>query len=66
MSGANDCMKKGLAILAKGNVVSSTDQLLSPDTSKQIEDLMVQFFKDPSITPEAAQKSFADIISKAD
>jgi glucose/mannose transport system substrate-binding protein len=66
LSAANDCMKKGLEILAKGNTVTSTDQLLSPDTSKQIEDLMVEFFKDPSITTEAAQKRFADIIASAD
>ena len=66
LSAANDCMKKGLAILAKGGLVESTDQLLSPDTAKQMEDLMVEFFKDMSITPDAAQKRFADIIAAAD
>ena len=66
LAAANDCMKKGLDILAKGNVIPGTDQLLTPDTSKQIEDLLVEFFKDPSITAEAAQKKFAEIIAAAE
>ena len=66
LAAANDCMKKGLDILAKGNVIESTDQLLSADSQKQKEDLFSQFFADPSMTPEAAQKKFAEIISKAD
>ncbi|MCL6652704.1 ABC transporter substrate-binding protein [Agrobacterium rubi] len=63
---ANDCMKKGLDILAKGNVLASTDQLISADTQKQKEDLMSEFFANASLTAEAAQKRFADIISSAD
>ncbi|KQO83590.1 ABC transporter substrate-binding protein [Rhizobium sp. Leaf262] len=63
---ANDCMKKGLAILAKGSVLPSTDQLISADTQKQKEDLMSEFFANASLTAEAAQKRFADIISSAD
>jgi glucose/mannose transport system substrate-binding protein len=66
LAAANDCMKKGLAILAKGNVLPSTDQLLSADTQKQKEDLFSQFFANPSMTPEAAQKRYAEIISSAD
>ncbi|MGG7517631.1 ABC transporter substrate-binding protein [Allorhizobium undicola] len=63
---ANDCMKKGLAIVAKGNALISTDQLLSADTQKQKEDLFSQFFANPSMTPDAAQKRFVEIISSAD
>ena len=66
LSAANDCMKKGLDILAKGNVIPGTDQLLTPDTSKQVEDLFAEFFKDASMTPDAAQKRFADIIASAE
>ncbi len=66
LSAANDCMKKGLEVLAKGNILSSTDQLLSPDTQKQKEDLFSQFFANESMTPEAAQKRFSDIIAAAD
>ena len=66
LAAANDCMKKGLDILAKGNVVTSTDQLVTQDTQKQLEDLMSQFFANTSMTPEDAQKRFAAIFAKAD
>jgi glucose/mannose transport system substrate-binding protein len=66
LEAANDCMRKGLDILAKGNVTTSTDQLISQDTQKQLEDLMAQFFASPSMTTEAAQKRFAEIIASAD
>ena len=33
LEAANDCMKKGLEILKKGNIVEGTDQLLSPRRS---------------------------------
>jgi glucose/mannose transport system substrate-binding protein len=66
ISAANDCMKTGLEILAKGNIVTSSDQLASPDTTKQIEDLFAEFFANTTMTPEAAQKRFADIIAAAD
>lgn len=66
LAAANDCMKKGLDILAKGNVIEGTDQLLSADSQKQKEDLFSEFFANPSMTPEAAQKRFAEIIASAD
>ncbi len=66
LAAANDCMKKGLDILAKGNVIEGTDQLLSADSQKQKEDLFSEFFANPSITPEDAQKRFAEIIASAD
>ncbi len=62
---ANDCMKKGLAILASGNVIQWTDELLDPDSATQINDLFAQFFSDMSITPEAAQAQFAELIGSA-
>ena len=67
LAAANDCMKKGLAILAKGeaNIVTSTNQLITPDTNTQIEGLMTEFFSS-DMTPEDAQARFADIISSAD
>lgn len=43
-----------------------TNQLLTPDTTSQINDLFAEFFSDASITPEAAQARFVDIISRAD
>ncbi|WP_411037114.1 ABC transporter substrate-binding protein [Shinella sp. BYT-45] len=66
LAAANDCMKKGLDILAKGNVIEGTDQLLSADSQKQKEDLFSEFFANPGMTPEDAQKRFADIIASAD
>ncbi|WVT75114.1 ABC transporter substrate-binding protein [Sinorhizobium chiapasense] len=66
LTAANDCMKKGLEILAKGNVIQGTDQLLSADSQKQKEDLFSEFFANPSITPEDAQKRFAEIIAAAE
>ncbi len=66
LAAANDCMKKGLEILAKGNVVRSVNQLVSADTQKQLEDLFSEFFAKPSMTPVDAQKRFAAIIASAD
>ncbi|RUX77280.1 extracellular solute-binding protein, partial [Mesorhizobium sp. M7A.F.Ca.CA.004.08.2.1] len=66
LNAANDCMKKGLAILAKGAVMPWTDQLLSQDTQKQKEDLFAEFFAKPELTVEDAQKRFADLIASAD
>lgn len=65
LSTANDYMKKGLAILKAGNVIKSTDEMISPDTTTQINDLMSQFFNDMSITPADAQQKFAAIIGSA-
>ncbi|OLP61481.1 ABC transporter substrate-binding protein [Xaviernesmea oryzae] len=65
LNAANDCMKKGLDILAKGNVLKSTDELLSADIQKQKEDLFAEFFSS-SMSPQDAQKRFASIIASAD
>lgn len=66
LAAANDCMKKGLDILAKGNVVLGTDQMVSADTQKQMEDLFSEFFANESMTAEDAQKRFTDIIASAE
>lgn len=66
LNAANDCMKKGLAILEKGDVIASADQLVTPDTATQIEGMFTEFFSDMSITPEQAQERFAELIANAD
>jgi glucose/mannose transport system substrate-binding protein len=66
LEAANDCMKKGLAILAAGNTIKSTDTMLTPDTTTQTNTLFTEFFADPSITPADAQARFAEIIANAD
>lgn len=66
LEAANDCMKKGLEILAAGRMLPSGDQVFSADTQTQFNDLMVEFMKDPSISAEDAQKRYADIVENAD
>jgi glucose/mannose transport system substrate-binding protein len=66
LAAANDCMKKGLEILAAGNIIPDTNQLMTEDTNNQLNDLFVQFFSTPSMTPEDAQKRYAEIIASAD
>jgi glucose/mannose transport system substrate-binding protein len=66
LSAANDCMKKGLAILADGAILPDGNQVLSPDTTGQIEDLMVEFWNDKSFSAEDAQVEYARIIADAD
>ena len=66
LSAANDCMKKGLKILAAGNVLPDGVNAWSADTAGQIGDLMVEFWNDTSITAADAQARYADIIASAD
>ena len=66
LAAANDCMKKGLAILATGAILPDGNQTLSPDTQGQIEDLMTQFWSSDEISAEEAQKRYAEIIASAD
>jgi glucose/mannose transport system substrate-binding protein len=66
LAAANDCMKKGLEILASGNILPSGDMNLSPDTSGQIEDLMVEFWNSTTMTAAEAQAAYAEIIANAD
>lgn len=66
LTAANDCMQKGLEILAAGNILRSGDEVLSPDTQGQIEDLMVEFWNDPSYSAADAQARYAEIIADAD
>lgn len=61
LAAANDCMKKGLAILAEGNVKPGGDQIWSPDTIKQVEDLMVEFWKSDSMSAEQAHALWVQI-----
>ena len=66
LAAANDCMKKGLEILAAGNILPDGNQLLTQDTSNQINDLMVEFWNDQSITAEEVQERYAAIIEEAE
>jgi len=66
LSTANDCMQKGLKILADGKVLPTGNILFTRDTINQIDDLMVEFWNDTSITPEEVQAGYAKIIASAD
>ncbi len=66
LDAANDCMKKGLKILADGNILPDANQVLSADTQGQIEDLMVEFWSSEDLSAEEAQGRYADIIADAD
>jgi len=65
LSAANDCMQKGLEILASGGILPSGDMNQSADTSTQVEDLMAQFWSS-DMSAADAQAKYADIISNAD
>jgi glucose/mannose transport system substrate-binding protein len=65
-SKANACMQKALKLFADPTkVLPASESQLTSDTQQQIEDLMSEFFSDKSITVDAAQTRFADIISSA-
>ena len=55
-------MKKGLETLAAGNVIDSTDQLISPDAVGQVNDLLSEFFA-TDMAPADAQARFAEILT---
>ena len=67
LSAANECMKKGLKILDNpNNIIPDANQLLTSDTIGQIDDLLVEFWSDKSMSPAEAQNTYADIIANAD
>jgi len=67
LAAANDCMKKGLEILANpDNVLPSSEQTFSGDTQGEMDDLWQEFFSDTSISVEAAQARYVEIIANAD
>jgi len=66
LAAANDCMKKGLKILADGNILPDGVNAWTADTAGQIGDLMVEFWNDKSISAADAQARYAEIIAAAD
>lgn len=67
LSGANECMKKGLAILnGGGTIIQANNLYLTEDTTRQLEEVMVEAWNDQSITAETIQERYAEIIANAD
>jgi len=64
LNAANDCMKKGLKILADGNLIDSAEQYMTQDTLNQINDLFAEFMA-TEMTVEDAQKRFVGIVASA-
>ncbi len=62
LAAANDCMKKGLKILAGGNIVPAGDMVWSPDVQTQLGDLQAEFWKGQEMTPEEAQARYVEIL----
>ena len=66
LAAANDCMKKGLAILADPSKVFPGEiQMIDRDSLNQLRDNYNEFFANPAVTPEAAQARFVEIIKNA-
>jgi len=67
LSAANDCMKKGLAILDSPDriTVPNNTQMIDRDSVNQINDLMREFFSNPDMTIADAQAQFVEIIKNA-
>ena len=67
LNAANDCMKKGLAILDDPNKVPVPGpiQMVDRDTLNQINDLLNEFFSNPEMTAADAQAKFVELIGAA-
>lgn len=65
LSSASECMRKGLQILADGEILPSSNQGLSPDSQSQIEDLMSEFWSS-KMSAAVAQGAFVAIIADSE
>jgi glucose/mannose transport system substrate-binding protein len=66
LSAANDCMKKGLAILDGSTAVFPNDiQMIDRDSLNQINDLFTEFMANPDMAAADAQAKFVSIIEAA-
>ena len=56
----------GLDLLANGQTLPASEQLIAPDTITQLNDLMTEFWNTPSMTAAEVQQQYADIIASAE
>lgn len=61
----NECTQKGLDLLSGDNVLPDGNLLLTQDTITQTNDLITEFWNDPSMTVEDVQERYAQIIENA-
>lgn len=65
LSAANDCMQKGLKILADGGIMPSNRQTFDADSDQQINDLMSEFWA-TDMSAADAQAAYVSIIENAE
>ncbi len=65
LNAANDCMKKGIAILQSGANFPSNSQMMDRDSLNQIRDIYNNFFADQNVTIDEAQAQFAEVVKNA-
>lgn len=66
VSGLDICAQKGQAVIKNpDNIVPSINEAFSADVGGQIEDLVTQFWSDPSMKAEDAAAHFAEIVGAA-
>ena len=67
MATADPCMQKALkAVDDPKRIATGVQRFITEDTSNQLNSLITQYWADDSMTAEAAQKKFADIIKNSD
>lgn len=65
LTAANDCMQKGLKILADGGIMPSNRQTFDADSDQQINDLMAEFWA-TDMSAADAQAAYVSIIESAE
>ena len=65
LTAANDCMQKGLKILADGGIMPSNRQTFDADSDQQINDLMSEFWA-TDMSAADAQAAYVSIIENAE
>ena len=65
LTAANDCMQKGLKILADGGIMPSNRQTFDADSDQQINDLMSEFWA-TDMSAADAQAAYVSIIEYAE
>ena len=67
MATADPCMQKALkAVEDPKRIATGVQRFITEDTSNQLNSLITQYWADDSMTADAAQKKFADIIKNSD
>jgi ABC-type glycerol-3-phosphate transport system substrate-binding protein len=67
MATADPCMQKALkAVDDPKRIATGVQRFITEDTSNQLNSLITQYWADDSMTADAAQKKFADIIKNSD